>query len=328
MKKPRLYLHVGYEKTGSSYMQSVLYASRLSLRQHGLSYPPGDDDEAQANGDIGSGNGHFLVGPKVADTLRGTPDGTIYSSELAFKYFCSTRGLDDLRTLTQHFDLRLLLMLRDVPSHVGSLYQQAVKRHGYALSVDEYSKEYEHPAMAARLVGLGEEGLSITVRSYPAMRQNLRGVLAQWLGIVESALHLPARTTVNRSLSVAELELMLSLNRGFGQAAAPVADLLCNTLPHIPSSPSICSDEVLDELLHRFTDDLDMLDRVCTDGPLSRSGAAKSAAHEDPFLSREQYRVLAEALTANFVPSARRSRTLVHPNMGIRRAIRRFTGKP
>lgn len=56
----KLYLHCGYHKTGSSFLQTLFARNRKLLEDHGFFFPEGNKDEDMLKGNISAGNGWLL----------------------------------------------------------------------------------------------------------------------------------------------------------------------------------------------------------------------------------------------------------------------------
>jgi hypothetical protein len=68
-----LYLHCGYHKTGSSYLQSVLAANCDYLQKHGIFYPVHGSDDRASRGEPTAGNGHeFALALRALDEAQVT----------------------------------------------------------------------------------------------------------------------------------------------------------------------------------------------------------------------------------------------------------------
>jgi hypothetical protein len=89
-------------------------------------------------------------------------------------------------------------------------------------------------------------GVDITVLNYSRHTKALLGTFESWLGIPLNTLEKPPFETVNRSMTLAELELQRLFNVFFGKGAGRyVSDPLCNRLPEIRSEVPTLSRDAL-----------------------------------------------------------------------------------
>jgi hypothetical protein len=136
-----LYLHCGYHKTGSSYLQSVLAANRDYLQSHGVCYPTHDSDNRAARGEPTAGNGHdFALTLRALDRVRSsvmlkqaikTADSAranrlLLSAEGFFHTFGlvpdSLTLLNDICSELGVKVIKLLVFVRDPAEHALSVY--------------------------------------------------------------------------------------------------------------------------------------------------------------------------------------------------------------
>ncbi|MEO0360031.1 MAG: hypothetical protein AAF322_02935 [Pseudomonadota bacterium] len=245
-----LYLHIGHGKTGSSYLQTCFALSRGALRRARIDYVFHESFDRARRGGITSGNGDFAA-PAIAGRFPA-----------ALRRFLAARragsgGIDALLSYESLFDalmkpgaeerlkrlaarggfsrVRILLFIRDPFEHLSSIHQQWIKRHGRTEGINETARRYGAPFLVAgfirRYAGLAD--VELTVRNYSRRRGEIAEVAEAWLGVPEGALDRPDQPTVNRTLTLAELEVQRLLNRHFGASSRLAADPLAERLPHI-----------------------------------------------------------------------------------------------
>jgi hypothetical protein len=90
-------------------------------------------------------------------------------------------------------------------------------------------------------------GVDLTVLNYSRHAKELLGSIEGWLGLPLDTLQKPPFDRINRSMTLAELELQRHFNVYFGKGAARfVSDPLCNRLPEIRSeAPSLSREELV-----------------------------------------------------------------------------------
>ena len=224
----KLYLHLGTEKTGSSFLQTLFSCGREQLLTNGVAFPRGfiRHEKRMAAGLVSAGNGYPLV--KALEEGRWSDLKSIleagletgrthncevvaYSSEL-FIYPLSEQEvlmtLVDLARNAGFTKLRLFLILRNPSGQFLSLYKHRA-RHGRAGSISAWAEAgYDLPQRLAGLrQGVSALGIDLSVRKY----DRGEGVLAKifftdWLGVTPPKVTVPA--SVNPSLALSELALL------------------------------------------------------------------------------------------------------------------------
>ncbi len=194
-----LHLHVGYGKTGSSYLQRVLLDQRARLAAAGITYPA-------VEGGWDSGNGALLLawlaGERPPEWPEPPGEGALLLSreqlarELAAPEPCVR--LADWAAAAGFAPVRLLLLVRDPQEHCYSLWAQKVKRAGERRSLEAFARSYDAIAMAHRLLSAASAaGLEVTVVDYGRWRRDLLAPLGHWLGC---GLASPERTVAGAAL--------------------------------------------------------------------------------------------------------------------------------
>ena len=237
-----LLLHLGHDKTGSSWIQSSFRLSRAALAAQGIDYAPGRD----GHGDpvrITSGNGQGLL--TSIETLDAglassrTPPGRslLFSSEFLFSEIESGDAVSFLRAAAQRHGfarVSLLLFIRNPLGHAASRWQQDVKREGAVELVVDCFNRFRRPEEVASLLDrLEDAGIELTVRNYSCCRDRLLAETASWLGVPEATLTPPPATRVNRSLTRSEIALQQALNHRLGACGMLFSDALCERLPDL-----------------------------------------------------------------------------------------------
>jgi hypothetical protein len=186
-------VHVGYGKTGSSYLQALLRRRRDDLWQQGVFYP------SPPEGDRGdSGNGSLLLGlvaagaplrlpggisPAEAEDLR----GLLFSREQLARELSEPQACEALaRWASAHglWPVRVLMFLRDPQEHCYSLWAQKVKRARETRSLQQFADAYDATRMVTRFVRQASSaGFELCVQDYGAARDSLLEVFAHWLGV-------------------------------------------------------------------------------------------------------------------------------------------------
>ena len=247
-----IFLHLGHNKTGSTFQQSALAYSAPTLLEHGIFYPlePKKAKSAQ-KGDIVGPN----LGPRPGQVAQLAqleyPDAAsriLFSGEGLFFELCRSedRVINDLREAYPGADLNVLLYLRDPVDHVVSFYHQRVK-NGYTGTLGDRMANYSIPQKVIKVLSiLKAAGAKVTVLNYSRHRDTLLNTMETWLSIPAGTLKTPVETRVNRSLTNAEVELQRAFNRLLGdEANALVSGPLTLNLPDIRSDTPPLSREDL-----------------------------------------------------------------------------------
>ena len=168
---PRLFLHIGTHKTGTTSMQRFLTDNRAVLRRQGLVYPD------PALGGFGKRFAHHQVAHAIAGQGgAGTPDdarrffdrvrrdlrrreAAIVSAEALYRHVLPDAGSDRrfdagggaagdplpyirrVRDCLGDFDVTVLVMLRRQDTFLESLYAEQVMTSSYRKDVDHFTTE-------------------------------------------------------------------------------------------------------------------------------------------------------------------------------------------
>jgi hypothetical protein len=247
----RCYLHVGTEKTGSSYLQSKLALARQALKQQGLWFPYGApfDEKCMKNGHISGGNALKLAEDLEGNNWHGivrrlesfhseaivnAAEGVIVSSELLLRPLgrpgVLAQFLGALDRAGFH-DLDFLLVLRNPIDQFLSLYKHRAKRGTTADIATWCESGYTLPMELETFRRQAEaSGINLTVRGY----SRELGVLEQrffedWLGLPAPVVDMPL--TINPSLTLSELQLLRLLAERRPSLVTPLYDRFLATDP-------------------------------------------------------------------------------------------------
>lgn len=224
----RACLHLGSEKTGSSFLQHLCVKYRELLGHCGIAFPPGTphDERCMRNGQISAGNGRQLAAAVHDDDWKAINQLIVQAVTLARRNNARTllissehllaalNGDSRLARLIDGLDaagvssVSLLLVLRDPVEQLLSLYKHRAKG-GIAGRIDEWvSNGYHLPReLQALRRHAVESRADLTVRAYSRQPGGLEEIFfADWLGL--DKLPDAAWITVNPSLTLSELELI------------------------------------------------------------------------------------------------------------------------
>lgn len=235
--------------------------SHETLSQQGISYKIPAKIRGGGFGKITSGNGGPALrgatelGLALADLDK--EKSCLLSSEHFFTQISESEDLSFISDVSSKLGfekVKLLLFVRDPVGLMSSLYDQALKRAGGAMTIGEF---YDDPTVVvtpAKTLAVIEkldalEGADLEILNYSANKKRILEVSSEWLAIDHSRFKRPTVQTVNRSLSSGERELLRQLNRVKARSATDFANDLCENLPLISSDQMIPSEEVQKKFL-------------------------------------------------------------------------------
>ena len=232
MSLVRGWLHLGPEKTGTSFLQCLCVGNRELLAGNGVHFPVGTsyDERCMQKGRISAGNGRVLARLLEADDWDGVQGWLeksvaearerqctelLISSEQLLAPLARPRGFERLVEVLRSCGVEAvstLLILRDPVSQLLSLYKHRAKG-GRAGRIHEWVEAGyllpQHLASLRRQIDTIDA--LVHVRAYTRQPGGLEDIFFRdWLDLKE-----PLRakdTEVNPSLSLSELELVRRMN--------------------------------------------------------------------------------------------------------------------
>lgn len=258
-------LHVGHNKTGSTFLQTGLANSAANLERHGLSYPIGDKlRHATDAGKIVGGNisaGQDVPKLFASNTMQSR---VLLSSEAYFNKFRNDKqGRNPLlETLTDFVPadrIRVLLLIRDPLEHAISHYHQVIKSGTRSETFDEFLARYNMPKnVKSFLLDLESHDLKYDIINYSRHKSDLSDTFGRCLGVPAGTIQTSRDGPVNRSLTGSELELQRLLNKYVGAGKGnTVGTALAYQLPGIKSDAPAISRDGLRAGLERIQGQLD-----------------------------------------------------------------------
>ena len=225
-----LYLHIGTEKTGSSYLQSLAAKNRENLSRASIHFPSaGARDKQMLRGEISAGNAQSLTNALDENNwsaaemlLKGWSEETrvrncqklLLSNELlvlALAHQSRLKHFEELITSVGFHETQVLLLLRDPADQALSLYRHRAKA-GTAPSIEDWPEDRYHYGLGLQqfLQAVKNSSLSLSVRKY--RKKGLEDVFfSDWLG--EALKVKQPKQVVNPSLSLSELLLIRQLRQ-------------------------------------------------------------------------------------------------------------------
>ena len=226
----RVFLHVGAPKTGTTYLQGILWGNRAELENAGFLLPGTRSAHYQAMGDLRRGLWYDAAASwsweRMAATAADWPGTVIISEEMlgAATAEQATRAIESLRPAEVH----VVVAGRDLWRTIPSSWQQAVRARGvgtfgrYVESVrsGEYPQFWEHqtplPILRRWADGLPPEARHLVTVPPPGADPGLLwSRFAGALGIPDGLCRID-QPAGNVSLGAAETELLRRVNQALG----------------------------------------------------------------------------------------------------------------
>jgi len=227
----KLYLHCGYHKTGSSFLQTLFARNRDSLRESGIHFPVASREYDMISGEISPGNGpelakaikendnqksSELIAGYVSDAKRNGCDSILISSENFFHSFEKQTAVELLTNVAENNgieSINALLYFRDPVSHAISTFKHRAKNGKLSDLSHWLETDYETMELIERFMEYRTRySIQWTCRKYRSQSEHMaKSAFADWLGIDIPAI--PEDDRVNTSLTLSELLAIQSLNK-------------------------------------------------------------------------------------------------------------------
>jgi len=223
----KLYLHIGTEKTGSSFLQSYLAKNRSMLEKHGIYFPDAGIREVDMlSGRISPGNASELntllsqkLWTKVEQWLKAKYKATkdnnckqlLLSNEVLIKTFSDETTLSKFINIVnnQGFDLQsFLLIIRYPVGQALSLYKHRSK-NGDMMPIHQWLEENYILADCLKNFYQNIKDLNVDLKQYAYQKNSeylVEVCINKWLSLDEQVA--VEHKSVNPSLTLSELKLM------------------------------------------------------------------------------------------------------------------------
>ncbi|MPZ61370.1 MAG: hypothetical protein GEU93_08740 [Propionibacteriales bacterium] len=256
---PTVYVHIGLAKTGTTYLQQLMWENRESLAKAGLLYPGRRrtehflaavdlraDPSPRAPGSLQPGTWDALV-----EEAHSAPDRAVISHEWLAR--ATTAQAQRAVSSLEPAEVHLIVTMRDLARLLPALWQELVKNGRvltYADFLGKLSRGLDHFPAGQNVMGVlsrwdavpPERVHVVTVPRPGTDRDLLWERFALVMGVDPAVATIPTERT-NDSLSVVESELLRRLNPALKKRfAGPayyrvvkdrfVAEVLAGTSPH------------------------------------------------------------------------------------------------
>ncbi|MHB2153617.1 hypothetical protein ACX8XN_04365 [Calditrichota bacterium GD2] len=217
----KLYLHFGYHKTGSSFLQTLFAQNRDSLKSKDILYPHSSFDKQMLNAKVSPGNGlELTMALRNRDTLKveklfkkwlkkcqsNNCNKLLISNEGLFHNFRDPSAFKILEKSAVNYgftDIYGLLYLRDPFDHALSLYKHRSK-NGNIIDFREWlENEYETLELIKQFLSNHDKlAIKWTLRKYKADSEYMaKSVFKDWLGVKTPILSKEEKVNVSMTLS-------------------------------------------------------------------------------------------------------------------------------
>lgn len=311
MKK--LILHIGHNKTGSSFIQSML-ALNAEFFKDEFFYPHHKNFEKASKGGNSNGNGSLLFSNDVNLDQHKT---TVFSTEYFFNELID-KNKNDFELICKKYDVYVLLYSRNVLEYLFSAWVQSVKSAGYVNDFETYlslkikNKLQPYNKIIKWLDAADCYKFNLIFRNYSNHRTGLFKIFLKDIffnNLEKLNFKSPPSLIVNRSLSNIELEFQRVFNAFDKKSGSYISHKLVESLPYISPAQPRYSDTIYDIVLEKFTPLLveinsrvDPMEALLI-GDRQKFVMTSNENSQAVGFTTEQIEILAESLTNNFSSS-------------------------
>lgn len=258
-----LILHVGHQKTGSSYLQSIFELNRDFLHSNNICYPISKSSKTARQGYISSGNGIEVFN---INSLSSNLETILISGETLFEKLIS--DTDILKNLSKKFKITTVIYTRNIIEFCVSRWSQFVKREGVFYDIDTFLKQYRknHLDTLLQWISISKKfDINLKIRNYSVCKENLVNDFFEYflhLEISNENLIYPSNKSVNRSLTFSELEIQRLFNFVYGKKTSKYfSDYIVNNFPDIQPFKVPINPEIYEVITKKFKPKVDIINR-------------------------------------------------------------------
>lgn len=228
-----VFVHIGLPKTGSSALQSHLALNSGLLAEFGYHYPSFESSHEAASGITASGNWRGLASYTFTDSAH-----HIFSSEYLFAELLKGTTERDILAIP---DVTIVMYTRDLCDFVVSGWGQEIKSEGLDMDINDYAPQFTtYKALQLLIRKLSNKKVSFLIRNYSHHQHDLYPHFISLIAgstasaIIEQSEYLDF--PVNRSMTLAEYELLRNITRTSGAALTKqVVRALVTQFPEVKS---------------------------------------------------------------------------------------------
>ncbi|GAA6160583.1 hypothetical protein NBRC116589_27570 [Ruegeria sp. HU-ET01832] len=241
----KIFLHLGYEKTGTTATQNLLTVANPHLAEMGVFYPVRRNIEDALKGKGTSGNirAKEPVAPQLLKAVRENPGYStyIFSSEIVFWEIADQIPVVH-NQISPEYDLSVVISVREPLEMLQSYYGQEIKRNGYFGEIEGFVDGKQHLIHASDIVAVCSDlGITVKLFNYSVAKRDISKCLLEYFGIPQALVdhwekQIPA--IMNRSLTYEERNLIKSANKVLGKEyGRRLSDALVVGFSEIASEP-------------------------------------------------------------------------------------------
>ena len=144
MSRPRLILHIGSQKTGTTAIQGFLKSQQAELQDHGLHFLEAGRTNIAHNSvlrHINNGQAEAIAAEMVAEVQAQPDKCSVISSEMFFRPGFAQFFADHFPASLRE-ETKVLVYLRRQDKYAEAMYKQRVKNGRYQGSPSEYAAEH------------------------------------------------------------------------------------------------------------------------------------------------------------------------------------------
>ena len=227
----KLYLHIGTEKTGSSFIQSYLANNRKTLEKHQIHFPKaGIFESSMKNGKISPGNAGDLnemlekqewkkistwLGNLKNEALSIETNKILLSNELLIKSFSDNDILSGFLKILKELDIELgkmFLIIRNPTSQALSLYKHRSK-NGVMQPIEKWLEEGYVLKNNLENFYINIDHNNVQMAQYPYKKDShylIDKLINHWLNLNQEVI-IEKNTAVNQSLTLSELKFLSAI---------------------------------------------------------------------------------------------------------------------
>ncbi|MDG1461952.1 MAG: hypothetical protein P8R04_00150 [Gammaproteobacteria bacterium] len=269
----RLYIHIGYNKTGTTALQNFLKLNRVKFIERGFLYPTYGTADISAHhrfaapfcrttpAHFDEGHDPSYVIENVMDELKASGASTMIISTEMIVFYADCFP-DKIKQLLEQFDeVKLIAYLRRQDDYIHSYYNSAIRNGRCATGFNEFvsgiNLDYFDNLIAwETLFGEG----NIIVRPYESENFSVNSIYSDFLSLLgqslDSDLQIPTERP-NEALSKPMVYMLRELNRSGISNHQQFLNYLRNflhSIDDIPEAPEYFSRSARLEMLNQYRD--------------------------------------------------------------------------
>ncbi|MDG1432283.1 MAG: hypothetical protein P8Q23_11980 [Paracoccaceae bacterium] len=248
--KQKIFVHVGHGKTGTTATQHLLALNESRLSRMGVCYPKTHMTRAAAEGKVTSGNidwrgaGTRWLDKQILPAVQRHPGHATYVFSNEILFWDVPTKLAEMTALSDSFDFRIVLSVREPFEMLTSHYSQAIKRGGFFGDISEIAEKENHLIWAVEVIKACQaSGVGLHMSNYSFHHDRISRRILELVGVTtaEFGQLLPAKQNVlNRSLTRAEQGALKTINRKLGpRFGIACSDALVESLPDISAENAL-----------------------------------------------------------------------------------------